>query len=162
MISRSYLAIITSLLLALMLSMLPLPDWANYARPDLLTLVLIYWVMALPMSIGVTTAFVFGLLLDVSQSTLLGHHALAMIVVIFLVQQLYQRIRVYTLVQQAMFIGILLIIKQLIVLWISGITDNAPDTSLYFLPSLAGAFIWPWLFILLRDYRRRFCQTDHH
>ncbi|MDH5393629.1 MAG: rod shape-determining protein MreD [Gammaproteobacteria bacterium] len=162
MIPRPYITVVVTLLLALMLSMLPLPDWANYARPDWLTLVLIYWVMALPLTIGVTVAFIFGLLLDVSQSTLLGHHALALIVVIFLVQQLYQRIRVYTLIQQAMFVGILLIIKQLIVLWISGITDNAPDTSLYFLPSLIGAIIWPWLFILLRDIRRRFCQLEHH
>lgn len=162
MISRPIITVVVTLLLALMLTMLPLPDWANYARPDWLTLVLIYWVMALPMSIGVTVAFVFGLLLDVSQSTLLGHHALALIVVIFLVQQLYQRIRVYTLVQQALFVGILLIIKQLIVLWISGITDNAPDTSLYFLPALTGALVWPWLFILLRDIRRRFCHINHH
>jgi len=162
MIPRPYIAIIASLVIALMLNMLPLPDWANYARPDLVTLVLIYWAMALPQIAGVFLAFLLGLLLDVSQSTLLGQHALALVITTFLVQRLYLRIRVYTLIQQAIFIGFLLIIKLLIVLWVSGITDNAPDTKLYFLPALTGAVIWPWLFIILRDIRRRFCHMQHH
>jgi len=159
---KPYLAIIITLLLALMLNMLPLPDWANHLRPDWVALVLIYWAMALPLIVGVTTAFIFGLLLDVSQSTLLGQHALALVIIISLVQRLYLRIRVYTLIQQAIFVGILLTIKQLMVLWVSGMINTAPDTSLYFLPALTGAIIWPWLFILLRDIRRRFCHYQHH
>lgn len=162
MIQKPQIAIIISLLLALMLNMLPLPDWANHLRPDWVALVLIYWAMALPMFVGVITAFIFGLLMDVSLSTLLGQHALALVIVVFLVQKLYLRIRVYTLIQQAIFVGILLIINQLLVLWVSGMTNTAPDTSAYFLPSLTGAFIWPWLFIILRDIRRRFCQHQHH
>ena len=142
--------------------MLPLPDWANYARPDFVTIVLIYWAMALPQAAGVVLAFIFGLLLDVSQSTLLGQHALALVIIIFLVLRLYLRLRVYTLIQQAIFVGILLTIKLSIVLWVSGMTDNAPETNLYFLPALTGAVIWPWLFIILRDIRRRFCRMEHH
>lgn len=161
MIPRPYIAIVVSLLVALMLNMLPLPEWANYARPDWVTLVLIYWAMALPQIAGVLLAFIFGVLLDVNQSTLLGQNALALVIIIFLVQRLYLRIRVYTLIQQAMFVGVLLIIKQLIVLWVDGMIDNAPDTSLYFLPSLIGAVIWPWLFILLRDIRRRYCTMTN-
>lgn len=162
MIQKPNIAIFISLLLALMLNMLPLPGWANHLRPDWVSLVLIYWAMALPLFAGIITAFVFGLLMDVSQSTLLGQHALALVIIIYLVQRLYLRIRVYTFVQQAIFVGILLVIKQLLVLWVSGMTNNAPDTSLYFLPSLTGAFIWPWLFILLRDIRRRFCHHQQH
>lgn len=162
MIQKPYAIITITLLLALMLNMLPLPDWANHIRPDWVTLVLIYWAMALPLTAGVMTAFVFGLLLDVSQSTLLGQHALALVIIIYLVQRLYLRIRVYTLIQQAIFVGILLTIKQLVVLWVSGITNNAPDITLYFLPTLTGIFIWPWVFILLRDIRRRFCHYQHH
>lgn len=162
MIQRPYIAILISLCLALMLTMLPLPGWANYARPDWVALVLIYWAMALPMIAGVITAFTFGLLLDVSQNALLGQHALALVIIIYLVQLLYMRIRAYTLIQQAIFVGILLVIKQIIVLWVSGITDTAPENSLYFLPALTGAIVWPWLFILLRDIRRRFCYFEHH
>jgi len=159
---KPYPAIIITLIFALMLNMLPLPGWANHLRPDWVALVLIYWAMALPLIVGVATAFIFGLLLDVSQSTLLGQHALALVIIIYLVQRLYLRIRVYTLIQQAIFVGILLIIKQLMVLWVSGMINTAPDTSLYFIPALTGAIIWPWLFILLRDIRRRFCHYQHH
>jgi len=160
---KPYPAIVITLLLALMLNMLPLPDWANHLRPDWVSLVLIYWAMALPLLVGVIIAFIFGLLLDVSQSTLLGQHALALVIIIYLVQRLYLRIRVYTLIQQAIFVGILLTIKQLMVLWVSGMINTAPaDTSVYFLPALTGAIVWPWLFILLRDIRRRFCHYHPH
>lgn len=157
---RSYIAIPVSLAVALMLAMLPLPDWAIQARPDWVTLVMIYWAMALPANAGVLTAFIFGLLLDVSQGTLLGQHALGIVIVIFFIQKLHQRLRQYTLIQQAIFIGILLFIKQMLVLWVSGMSEQAPESSLYFLPAITGALIWPWLFILLRDVRRRFCRMQ--
>ena len=142
--------------LALMLMMLPLPDWAQPFRPDWVSLVLIYWVMAVPEQIGVVFAFIFGLLLDVAQGSILGQHAMGLVLIIWVVQMLYLRIRVFSLVQQAMVIFALLIIKQLLVLWVSGIVGQAPDLSTYFLPSFIGALIWPWLFVILRDTRRRF------
>lgn len=161
MISRSYMPIAFSLIIALMLVMLPLPDWARVARPDWVSLALIYWAMALPRYVGVGHAFTLGLLLDVSQGTLLGQHALGLVIIVFLVQQLYLRIRIYTLIQQAFFVCILLVIKQLVVLWVNGMIDHAPETALYFLPAVTGAVMWPWIFILLRDIRRRFCPlTD--
>jgi rod shape-determining protein MreD len=162
MIKRYHLSIFITLVIALMLSMLPLPDWAIYARPDWVSLVMIYWAMALPKNASVGLAFTFGLLLDVSLGTLLGLHALGLVVVTFMVQRLYMRIRVYTMIQQALFIGLLLTIKQLIVLWVNGMIDNAQVTAWYLLPALTGAIVWPWLFIILRDIRRRFCQIDRH
>jgi rod shape-determining protein MreD len=120
-------------------------------------LVMIYWVMALPENVGVTFAWIFGLLLDVTQGAILGQHALGMALVAYLVLLEYQRIRVFSLLQQAMVVFVLLLIKQLLVLWVSGIVGQAPGNVFqYFLPSLVGAIIWPWLFVILRDIRRRF------
>jgi len=141
---------------ALMLHMWPLPQWMEYIRPEWLTLVLIYWAMAIPQQVGVSIAWITGLLLDVTQGAILGQHALGMVIVIFVVQLEYQRIRVFSLAQQALVVFLLLIIKQVLVLWVSGIVGQAPELGLYFLPSLVGAIIWPWLFIILRDLRRRF------
>jgi len=42
------LVIYLSLLVALVLMILPLPDWAQIYRPNWMALVLIYWSMALP------------------------------------------------------------------------------------------------------------------
>ena len=32
---------------------------------------------------------------------------------------------------------------------------QAPDTFIYWTPSVVGALLWPWLFVILRDVRRR-------
>ena len=155
--SKCYRVVLPTMIIALMLVMLPLPEWAQSIRPDWVALVMIYWIMALPENVGVTIAWIFGLLLDVTQGAILGQHAMGMVVVGYLVLLEYQRIRVFSLVQQSLVIFVLLLIKQLLVLWVSGIVGQAPqDVISYFLPSLIGAIIWPWLFVMLRDIRRRF------
>ena len=144
-----------------MLHLWPLPDWLEMLRPEWMVLVLIYWALAMPEQIGVTVAWVVGLLLDVTQGAILGQHAVGLVLVIFIINTQYQRIRVYSLVQQAMVVFVLLLIQQVLALWVSGIVGRAPDLSFYFLPALSGAFIWPWLFIILRDLRRRFTVSRH-
>jgi rod shape-determining protein MreD len=97
-----------------------------------------------------------GLLLDVAHGAILGQHALGLVLVVFIVQLEYQRIRVFSLVQQALAVLVLLLIKQVLVLWVSGLVGQAPPLQYYFLPSLTGALLWPWLFLTLRNLRRKF------
>ncbi len=149
-------AAILALLVAFMLTIMPLPEGMQEFRPDWVTLVLIYWAMALPSRTGVTVAFLAGLMLDVTHGAILGQHALGLTVVVYIVHLQHQRMRVASLIQQAIVIFFLLLLKQLIVLWVSGIVGRAPDTWLYFMPSLVGALLWPWLYIVLRDLRRKF------
>ena len=151
-----------TIIAAFMLAMMPLPDWAIAFRPDWVTLVLIYWTMALPASIGVTIAWLAGLMLDVSHSALLGQHALGLVLVIYIIHTQHQRLRVASLVQQALVIFFLLLLKQALVLWVSGIMGHAPDTWLYFMPSLTSALLWPWVYIILRDLRRKFVYQPHY
>ena len=68
---------------ALMLAIAPMPDWALPFRPDWVTLTLIYWVMILPHTYSVGSAWLIGLVLDVAQGTLLGQHALALSLVAY-------------------------------------------------------------------------------
>lgn len=151
-----------TIIAAFVLSMMPLPDWAQAFRPDWVTLVLIYWVMALPANIGVTIAWCVGLMLDVSHGAILGQHALGLVLVIYVVHSQHQRLRVASLVQQAIVIFILLLMKQAIVLWVSGIMGHPPDSWLYFMSSLTGALFWPWIYIILRDLRRKFAYKSHY
>lgn len=158
--TKCFRIVIPTLIFALMLHMWPLPEWLEYARPEWMTLVLLYWALAMPERVGVTIAFFAGLLIDVTQGAILGQHAVGLVIIVFVVQLEYQRIRVFSLAQQAMVVFLLLIIKQVLTLWVTGIVGQAPDLSLYFLPSLVGAIIWPWLFLILRDLRRRFTQSN--
>lgn len=159
--SNTRIGILTTIA-AFMLAMMPLPDWAIAFRPDWVTLVLIYWTMALPASIGVTIAWFAGLMLDVSHGALLGQHALGLVLVIYIIHSQHQRLRVASLLQQAIVIFFLLLIKQALVLWVSGIMGHAPDSWLYFMPSLTSALFWPWVYIILRDLRRKFAYKTHY
>ena len=141
---------------AFMLAIMPLPDWAVEFRPDWVTLVLIYWAMTIPSRIGVTIAWFAGLLLDVSYGTLMGQQAVGMVLVIYVIQLQHQRLRVASLLQQAIVIFFLLLIKQLLVLWVDGMLGRATDSSLYFMPTLTSTLLWPWTYLILRDLDRKF------
>lgn len=159
--SKCYRVVVPTMLFSLMLVLLPLPEWAQAFRPDWLTLFMIYWAMAMPEFVGLILAWVFGLLLDVAQGTILGQHALGLVLVIWVVQMTYLRIRVASLLQQALVIFVLLLAKLLLTLWVSGLVGQAPENiALYLLPAITGAMIWPWLFIVLRDIRRRYTLNN--
>ncbi len=157
--SKCYRVVLPTILLALMLQMWPLPDWLGFMRVEWMTLVLMYWALAIPEQVGVTAAWFMGLLLDVALGSILGQHAVGMVIIVYIIQLEYQRLRVFSLAQQAFVIFILLLIKQILVLWVTGMVSQAPPLSTYFLPSLVGAILWPWIFLVLRDLRRRFTQS---
>jgi len=148
--------IVFTFIIALLLTVIPLPDWARYIRPDWVGLVLIYWCMALPHRVGVTTGWFMGLLVDLLTGTLLGQHALSLTVIAYLTLKFHQRLRLVPVWQQAFTVLVLLILHQLLALWISRIIGR-PGTSLYYwLPSIVGMLVWPLVHTTLRSLRRGF------
>jgi rod shape-determining protein MreD len=150
-----YLVIYLSLLVALVLMILPLPDWAQIYRPNWMALVLIYWSMALPKRVGLWFAFFSGIILDTSLGTLLGQHTLALVLIIAINMNFYQRIRVLALAQQAIYVFVLLLINQVIVAWVEGFLGRSTPLLAFFGAPFIGMLIWPWVFVVLRDIRRK-------
>jgi len=150
-----YTVIYLSLLVALILMILPLPDSVQIYRPNWVALALIYWSMALPKRVGLWFAFFTGIILDTSQGTLLGQHTLGLLVIIFLNMNFYQRIRVLVLAQQAVYVFLLLLIDQVLVAWVEGILGRPTPLLAYFGAPIVGMLIWPWVFVVLRDIRRK-------
>ena len=148
-----------TLIVAFMLTILPLPDWAEHYRPEWAALVILYWAMALPERIGVGIGWIIGLLLDVMKGALLGQHALGLAVIIYLTINLHQRLRVFPLWQQSFTIILLLLLYQLLILWFNGIIGEPAKGWEYWMPSITGMLLWPWVFILLRSLRRHFKVT---
>ncbi|MCI0590898.1 MAG: rod shape-determining protein MreD [Gammaproteobacteria bacterium] len=148
--------ILLSFVVAFMLDVMPLPEWAVDARPAWIALVLIYWCMALPERVGIGIAWVLGLLLDVLEGTLLGQHALGLVVIAYITLQTHRRVRVFPLLQQAVLVGLLLLLYLLLALWVMGIVGRAIGQWSYWLPALTSMVLWPWIFIVLRDLRRKY------
>lgn len=154
--------IVLSFLLALLMSILPLPAWLQLIWPQFLLLVLIYWVLAFPYRINLGIAWLLGLLLDVLYGTLLGEHALAFSVVAYLVYRLHRQIRMFPILQQAMCIFLLVLIYQTLLVWIQGILGLLASVFLFWLSALTSMLLWPFLFIILHGCQQRFCSTTDY
>lgn len=157
--ARATISVYVSFLVALVLALMPVPVWAEPFRPDWVGLVLIYWCMATPERVNVGAAWVLGLILDVLYGSILGLHALGKSLLAFLTIKLHLKLRMFPRWQQAAAVFVLLLLNQLLVLWIRGMIGKAPASISYWTPSVVGMVIWPWLFVILRDVRRRFHVT---
>lgn len=148
--------IVFTLVVAMIFNTMPLPSSIEWGRPEWVALVVVYWVIALPYRVGVTTAWVVGLLLDILNGTVLGQHALALSIIGYFAFILHLRVRVFPVWQQCLTVFLLIGLYQVIVRIVQGLVGSVPETMLYWLPSVVSAFLWPWLMVLLRYWRREF------
>ncbi|OGT30905.1 MAG: rod shape-determining protein MreD [Gammaproteobacteria bacterium RIFCSPHIGHO2_12_FULL_35_23] len=144
-----------TLLCALALDILPLPTWILWLRPSWTLLVLIYWVMMIPDRISVGYAFILGVLLDLLEGTVLGQHAVAMVLVIYLVAKFYKRMQVFAIQQQMLMVFLLLLLYKLIIFILQGFLGQLPTSLLYWISILVGTLLWPWIYLLLQGWRNR-------
>lgn len=149
-------AIATSFLVAFMLTAVPLPEWADPFRPPWVTLVLIYWCLAVPERVGVGIGWVLGLLVDVLTGTLLGQHALGLTLVAFITLRFHKRVRVLPLWHQGVSVFLLVVLDRSIPVWVQGIQGLPTEDGMVFFPALVSALLWPWVFVILRDVRRKY------
>lgn len=153
---RTAVLVSVSLVLAMALRILPLPEPWLLLNPDWIALVLIYWTLALPDRVGVATAWLTGLFTDVLTGRLLGQHALAYSVIAYLGLRWYRRLRLYPLPQQCLWILLLLLTSQLLVLWTQNANTASTLRGAYWLPSFSGGLLWPLVLMVLRWLRRTY------
>ncbi len=153
--THGYWVIVVSFIVAALLLVLPLPESMAYYRPEWMALFLIYWVMALPHRVGLITAWIVGLFVDVLEDSLLGLNALVLALVAYLALSLYRRLRMFTMLQQASTIFILVGLHQLVSFWVLTVSSQNTSPNLMFLVSaFTSAVIWPLVFYSLRYLRR--------
>lgn len=138
-----WLTVLLSLLMALCLELLPLPLNLSAWQPPWVLLTLLYWVIQQRGNLGMTGAFVIGLVMDVATSTPLGVHALAYVLLTALTQ-LAQRILVtQTMIQQALWMaGAATLLHLVILLMDNSVLDEKPLTQ-HFIPAITALIAWP-------------------
>ena len=149
------LPVIVTLIVGLMLSIMPLPEGMKAFRPDWIALMLIFWSMQLPRTWSVGTAWIVGVVLDVAYGTLLGQHALALSVIVFVTVRFHLLMRVFPLSQLTATVFALLALYQFLLFWVNGVAGvTAPPTS-YWGPVITGTILWPFLYMFLSGVRYR-------
>ena len=145
MIRKRHSVIVTTLLIALVLQIVPLPIQVD-----------LYWSMALPHRVNVGVAFLTGVAVDILVGTTLGIHSLSLSISIYILAANYQRLRNYSVWQQAIVIGLLSSLYHLLTFWVQHLLTDIYFQLDYLWPVLTSMLLWPWVFWLLRKTRRQF------
>ena len=147
-----------SLLIAFMLSVLPWSGTWLLARPDFLVLVLLFWALHEPRSVGQGMAFALGLLMDVSDSMLLGQHAFAYVIAIFGAQVLRVRILTFGLGEQTLHVLGIMVMTSIVMLLLNLLLGADFPGPAYFISPVVTALLWGpanWLLYMPAVRRRR-------
>ncbi len=134
---------ISSFILALALAVVPLPGAVAAFRPDWVPLIMIYWALVTPERFGLLTALWLGLALDTLSGALLGQHAIAMLVVVYLSLRFHLRIRVFPIWQMTMTVFAMLAIYEFVLFWVDGVAGRTVPYIERWAPVLTGALLWP-------------------
>lgn len=149
-----------TLLLALASNLLPLGRVP--ALPDLLALTLVFWNVHQPRRVGMGVAFLFGLLLDVHEGAVLGHHALAYTLLSFGAITLHRRLLWFGLVQQALHVLPLLLGVHVLLMVLRLLAGGMfPGWSALLAPFFE-ALLWPVVSVLLLAPQRRAPDRDQN
>lgn len=149
------LPVIITFLVGLVLTMMPLPDSVDPLRPDWLAMLVIFWAMQLPRTWSVGTAWIVGIVLDVTQGTLLGQHALALCFVAFITVRFHLLMRVFPMPQLTATVLPILAIYQFLLFWINGVAGVDTPSITYWGPVISGTLLWPFVVIILSGMRYR-------
>lgn len=154
---KTFFGVTFSFLIALLLSIIPMPSFVNWLRPEWVLLVLIYWALMLPGRVGVSIAFFLGLVMDLLRGTLFGAHALAFVLITYFVIRFCQQFRMFPLWQQAVLIFMLTFLYQTFQFWVWGISGviGSLGGGMYWMPSVTTAILWPLVYAILGGSRER-------
>jgi rod shape-determining protein MreD len=136
------LTIFTTSLIALLLTVAPLPTWGALVRPAFLVLTVLYWSIMIP-RVGLLLAFVGGIAIDVFQGSLLGEHAFALVFVSYLGIRLNLLVRAKPLFEQSLFVFAALMVYEFLLWVVDGWSGHPLTAPARWVHTLTGGVIWP-------------------
>lgn len=156
-----YITLLITTLIGGVLSLVDLPDWLFYFRPDWIALVVTFWVLSFPGKLSVFYGLLSGIFLDLILVKPLGLNALGFILLAYLIGYWSSQIRALTLWQQCLFLVILLSFCKLIIGIAAVISTDFVFTRFYWYSALGNLIFWPLLFMILQEVKQAFLVDAH-
>ena len=151
-----------TLLAALLLNMLQ--NMGLFGRapwmPDFLALTLVFWSVHQPLKVGIGSAFVFGLCMDVHQTALLGQHALAYTVLSYFAITIHRRLLWFTVPSQAMQVLPLFFAAHAIEVAVRMLAGAGFAGFWLILAPILESLLWPVISVVLLAPQRRAPDPD--
>ncbi|MFW5427196.1 MAG: rod shape-determining protein MreD [Methylophagaceae bacterium] len=144
--------IFITIIIAMILVIVPIPDSLRLFRPEWVLMALLYWAMALPERVGIGFAWTVGLLMDMMLGGTLGILAFSYALVTYLILNFHLQLRQYPLWQQALIIMSLVLLVNIIKVIFSPAVAN----WYVWAPAVVSTLVWPIVYAVLRKIRRVF------
>jgi len=130
-------------LAALIATVVPLPGWLEMIRPDFVALTVLWFTLLSPRLTGLFYAWGAGLVLDAFSGVLLGQHALALIVIVYVASKLRLQVRAFPPLQQSAVVLALLFLHEFLLFWLDGVSGHPVTDWRRWLAVPIGAACWP-------------------
>ena len=150
-----YSIFVLSLIAALLMQLVVLPELLGAARPLWLPLIIAYWALVEPRMPILLCAFILGILSDVLFSTVLGQHALGLVLMAYVVSRMRPIFILFPLWQATLALAPAWLLYIYLMFWIDATTHHQADIWLRWLPVLSTTLFWPLVFALMEALRGR-------
>jgi rod shape-determining protein MreD len=152
--------ILFSLGVAMVLAIVHLPEtwpqWLGWLRPEWVSLVVFFWVMELPHRLGLISAWVVGLAVDVLYADPLGLNGALLAAITYFAWRFYERLRMYSVFQQCGVVFVLIFGSEAVRMLVRDLAWDRGWTWAVVLPALASMVLWPFVYLLLQRFRTQF------
>ena len=138
----------------LVLTILPLPQAIFFYWPDWMALVVVYWSMSVPDRVGPWVGFTIGTLLEVLFVRNFGVLGLGLAILAFTVNRASQQLQMLSVWQQTIVVTLFVGGFKLLTGWLYGLINGFTITSEYWYSLLGCLVFWPFVSILLQEFRR--------
>ena len=141
--------------------LLNLPPWGRIGWvPDFLALVLGFWNIHQPRKVGIGIAFLFGLLMDVHEASLLGEHALAYSLLSYGAISLQRRVPWFGGIGRMLHVLPLFLVAQTVTVVVRMAVGSGTPGWSFFLASFTTVLLWPLAEAILLAPQRRAIERD--
>jgi rod shape-determining protein MreD len=154
-ISFGWGRVIILTVIALALTVAPLPEPVEVFRPDFVALTVLWFCLLSPRLLGLAYAWCAGLALDGFGGVLLGQHALTLTVTAYLAAKFRLQIRAFPPLQQSAVILALLWLNEFLLFWIDGVAGHPVTDWRRWLAVPVSAACWPLVAGLYARYASR-------
>jgi rod shape-determining protein MreD len=145
-----------SLIIAMILTIVPLPGNMGWCRPLWVFLVLFCWLKMAPHIVGVITAMLIGFLVDLLTGSVLGMHAFIFTLLAFMTIKF--RVYAYNLPiwQQSIFLFLLILFYLILQFWMIELQGGGIDAWQYWMTLFTSIVVWPVVNYVLKNVQMRY------
>lgn len=138
-----YLVFLPLLLICLIFEIFRLPEVLAAYRPDLLTLVLIYFSVFDPRRVNIEIAWLCGLVVDLLTGAPLGINGLSYALEVYLVVSQFRRFALFAKWQQIIIIALVTFLGQVLGFWVGHLIGQTVYEVSFIGPTATTAILWP-------------------